>query len=222
MQNFVLVSDFDGTMTEHDFYKLVTERLLPMEVLDFWQEYRAGRLSHFEALQKIFSQLRAPESAVREVLQDMRLDPLLAGNIVRLRQAGWRVVVASAGCLWYIEQLLHGAGVSIGTQGDVEVHASPGTYSATTGLSMTMPENPLFRSQETGVHKAAIVRYYLERADRVAYAGDGWTDVDAALLVEPRLRFSRADLKEALDARGEEAHTFANWSEVAATLVDME
>ena len=32
----VLVSDFDGTMTRNDFYKLAVERLLPPDTPDHW------------------------------------------------------------------------------------------------------------------------------------------------------------------------------------------
>lgn len=38
----VLVSDFDGTMTRHDFYKLAVESLVPAETPDYWAEYRTG------------------------------------------------------------------------------------------------------------------------------------------------------------------------------------
>lgn len=32
----VLVSDFDGTMTRHDFYELAIERHLPASTPDYW------------------------------------------------------------------------------------------------------------------------------------------------------------------------------------------
>ena len=46
----VLVTDFDGTMTRRDFFQLVVERLLPPGTPDYWGEYLAGRITHFEAL----------------------------------------------------------------------------------------------------------------------------------------------------------------------------
>jgi len=46
----VLVSNFDGTMTRRDFYQLVEERLPSQGTSDWWGEYQAGRVSHFEAL----------------------------------------------------------------------------------------------------------------------------------------------------------------------------
>ncbi len=49
----------------------------------------------------------------------MQPDPLLKSSIDRLRDAGWEVMIASAGCAWYIDLLLAQADVK------VDVHANP-------------------------------------------------------------------------------------------------
>ena len=53
----VLVSDFDGTMTRRDFFKLAIQQLLPPDGPDFWSEYRAGQITHFEALRRYFAEI---------------------------------------------------------------------------------------------------------------------------------------------------------------------
>lgn len=213
MPDAVLVSDFDGTMTADDFYRLVAERLLPPDALIPWGEYRAGRMTHFAALRTIFSRIRAPEEEVLEVVRAMRPDPGLAEALARLRAGGWEVVVASAGCDWYIRRLLAEAGVS------VELHANPGVYRPGGPLVMDAPADSPFYSPETGVDKAAVVRDALTRANKVAFAGDGYADLPASLLVPPSLRFARADLASALGERGEAFRPFAVWSEVADALL---
>jgi HAD superfamily phosphoserine phosphatase-like hydrolase len=112
----VLVSDFDGTMTRHDFYKLAIERLLPRDVPDYWAKYRAGEITHFEGLRRYFADIRKSEEDVLSVVRQMELDPELPAAIKQLHRAGWQVVVTSAGCEWYIRQLLSVANV------DVSVH----------------------------------------------------------------------------------------------------
>ena len=47
----VLVTDFDGTMTRRDFYRVSLARLAPPGTHDYWEDYLAGRLTHFKALQ---------------------------------------------------------------------------------------------------------------------------------------------------------------------------
>ena len=71
----VLVSDFDGTMTRHDFYKLAIEWLLPPDTPDHWAEYRAGTITHFEALRRYFARSGPSEAEVLAVVDRMELDP---------------------------------------------------------------------------------------------------------------------------------------------------
>ena len=38
----ILITDFDGTLTQHDFYELVARDLLPPDAPDFWGQLREG------------------------------------------------------------------------------------------------------------------------------------------------------------------------------------
>jgi 2,3-diketo-5-methylthio-1-phosphopentane phosphatase len=209
----VLVSDFDGTMTRHDFYKLAVERLLPPGTPDHWAAYRDGALTHFEALRSYFAAIRASEDEVLAVVKAIDLDPELPAAIASLRRAGWSVVVASAGCAWYIRKLLAAAGV------EVEVHANPGQFQAGKGLVMEMPTGSPFWSASLGVDKAGVVRGYLEEGRTVGFAGDGFPDAEAARLVPARLRFARGDLAAVLRSDGLPFQEFATWSDIAGALL---
>lgn len=211
----VLVSDFDGTMTRRDFYRLALEALLPPDVPDHWSAYRSGAITHFEALRRFFAAIRAGEDELLAVAAQMELDPRLAESVASLDRAGWRVVVASAGCDWYIRRLLDEAGV------DLEVHANPGLLEEGRGLLMERPEaGAPFRSEALGVDKAAVVRRHLEdpAVRSVAFAGDGFPDLEAARLVPDALRFARGDLAGALRDEGLPFHDFEAWSDIATAL----
>jgi 2-hydroxy-3-keto-5-methylthiopentenyl-1-phosphate phosphatase len=210
----VLVTDFDGTMTAHDFYLLAVERLLTPDDLSPWKDFRAGRITHFEAIRRIFSRIHAPLDAALRLVDDMRPDPLLAQSVAALQNAGWTIVVASAGCAWYVDKILGGLGIS------VEVHANPGYYQAPDGpLVMEAPVGSPFYSPELGVDKAGITRFFLAQGATVAYAGDGVTDAPAALLVPESLRYARADLAQTLREKGAGFQPFERWSEVADSLL---
>ena len=212
-QGPVLVSDFDGTMTRNDFYKLAVERLLPPDTPDHWAAYREGTLTHFEALQSYFAAIRASEDEIMVVVNAMELDLELPAAVASLRRAGWSVVVASAGCDWYIRKLLAAARV------EVEVHANPGRFHERKGLVMEMPTGSPFWSATLGVDKAGIVRGYLEEGRTVGFAGDGFPDAEAARLVPARLRFARADLAAVLLSDALPFQEFATWSDIAGALV---
>lgn len=209
----ILVTDFDGTMTRHDFYRLAVERFLTPDDLSPWNDYRNGKITHFQALQRIFRRIRRPKSEVLNLLQDMQIDSRLPESIKTLRQVGWDAVIASAGCEWYIKRLLAELDVNI------DVHANPGQYSQGGPLEMQEPKDSPFYCLETGIDKAGIVRYYLQQGRTVAYAGDGYTDVDAASLVSDKYRFARADLAQTLKKRGLAFHPFTIWSDVADVLI---
>jgi 2-hydroxy-3-keto-5-methylthiopentenyl-1-phosphate phosphatase len=207
----VLVSDFDGTMTRRDFYQLVAERLLPPGTPDYWGEYRAGRLTHFDALNAYFAAAVPGEGALHEIARDMGLDPGLRHGVQRLRSAGWDVLVASAGCAWYISRLLHEAGVVL------QIHANPGEV-VEGRLVMGLPRTSPVFCPSTGIDKPGVVRLALATHDVVAFAGDGPPDLEPALLVRPELRFATGHLAGELERLGEGFQRFEDWSEVARTL----
>lgn len=212
----LFVSDFDGTMTREDFYQLSIKHLLPPNVPDYWADYREGRMTHFQALQAYFAEIRADEKTVLEVVERMQLDPKIAPGARALERAGWDLVIASAGCAWYIQILLDEAGVR------VPVYANPGRFEANRGLLMEPPPPGPFFSPTLGVDKAGVVRHGLEEGRRVAFAGDGFPDLEAARLVDDSLRFARADLARALTDEGLPFHRFTCWSEVARALCELD
>ncbi len=210
----VLVSDFDGTVTRHDFFRLVVEELVPPGAPDYWTGYLDGSITHFESLRGYFASIRAGEAEVLDVVRRMEPDPDLAASVARLRAAGWEVIVASAGCEWYIRRLLAAAGV------DVEVHANPGHFVEGDGLLLELPVGSPYFSPTHGIDKAAVVRDHQERGRLVAFAGDGFPDAEAARRVPPELRFARADLARALGREGLTFRPFERWSDVATSLAD--
>lgn len=209
----VLVSDFDGTMTRRDFFKLAIQQLLPPDVPDFWSEYRAGRITHFEALRRYFAEIRATEAEMIAVVDQMELDPVLPQAVAELRRAHWNVIVTSAGCDWYIRRLLAQAGV------ELEVYSNPGRFAPGLGLQMEMPAGSPFLSPTLGVDKAQVVRHHLGQGCTVAFAGDGFPDEEAALLVPAALRFARSDLADVLMQKGEPFQRFDTWSQIAQDLL---
>jgi len=207
------VTDFDGTLARRDFYSEVLTRIMPSGTPAYYQHYLRGEMTHFECLAAYFGSLRCTESELLEVVHKMELEPGLPKLVERLDAAGWTVVVASAGCAYYIDRLLAAAGVSL------PVHASPGRWRGDgLGLEMMLPTESPFFSASVGIDKAAVVRDALTRGE-VAFAGDGHTDVPAALLVPPHLRFAKDDCAADLRRRGESFTCFDHWGEVAANLL---
>ncbi|MGL6076643.1 MAG: HAD-IB family phosphatase [Fimbriiglobus sp.] len=212
----ILITDFDGTLARQDFYSEVLTRLMPPGVPYFYAQYLRGQMTHFECLARYFGSLRCTERELLSLVDSLQVEPGLAGLLVRLQAAGWRVEVASAGCAWYIERMLSNAGVQM------VVHASPGRWRGDgEGLEMLPPIESQYYAPHLGIDKAAVVRAARAIDDRVAFAGDGHTDVAAALLVEPQFRFAKDDCADDLRDRHEPFHPFQTWTEVAEALIRM-
>ena len=212
MRPGVLVTDFDGTITQEDFFQVAAQAFAPSGLEEYWGGYLEGRHTHFEALRGIFGTIRATEAEMAEALVRMRPEPDLAAWARRLGEAGWDVVVASAGCGWYIERVLSAAGARL------EVHASPGRFAEDEGLVMELPTGSRFLSLTHGIDKAAVVRSVLEQGRTAAFAGDGFPDAPAAKLVPEARRFARADLAQALREEGLAFRPFGRWADVARAL----
>ena len=207
----ILVSDFDGTMTRFDFYDLAC-RCFPEISGDYWQRYERGEVTHFDALRMIFAGIRASNQTMEEIIASMEFDPGIPDAIASLRQEGWEVCVASAGCAWYIERIFKAYRV------EVTLYANPGEYSPSTGLALRLPKDSPFFSQELGVSKLSVVRDALKRFSKVAFAGDGRPDLAPALLVPPERRFARKWLARKLHELGEEFRPFERWPEIVSIL----
>lgn len=199
-------------MTRHDFYQLVVPRFLDDGLPDYWAQYASGRITHFEAMRSIFSHIRCDEATLREVVHQMEPDPQLAAAVASLRAAGWQVEVVSAGCRWYIDQIMEKAGI------ELTVHASPGRFDPDRGLLMELPAGSPYSSPETGIDKQAVVLAARERYERVAFAGDGPPDLAPALAVDEALRFAKGWLAKELTRCGQTFARFSQWKEIADRL----
>ena len=109
MDDFALVSDFDGTITDSDVYSLIAERYMAKDHRDYFADYRAGRITHFEAMQAFYHFAPSEPEALDRLLRDTKPDPQLADCIRRLEANGWDLIIVSAGSSWYIERILGGS-----------------------------------------------------------------------------------------------------------------
>jgi 2,3-diketo-5-methylthio-1-phosphopentane phosphatase len=210
----IFVSDYDGTITDKDFYALVAERYAPADTPDYFAQYREGRITHFEAMAAYFAFVPVEEQQIEELLEASQPDPDLGASVASLRRAGWELLVVSAGSSWYIERVLRRAGVA------ASVYSNPGRLENGRGLVLEEPDTSSpYHSASIGIDKSAVVRHALQDAETVAFAGDGLPDLQPALLVRPELRFARRALADELQQRGEAFRQFSRWTDIVRELV---
>lgn len=225
----ILVTDFDGTFTRRDFFDLILERHGSPQARAAWQGYLDGKLTHVEGIGGVFSALRTDEAGAEALVGALDPAPGTAAGVRRLQAAGWEVVIASAGCRWYIDRLLARLGLQ------VTVHAAGGTFTPATGLVMTPDRGSPFFHPELSIDKPAVVRDALNRDTLnrgalnargalpcdpvVACAGDSGTDREGCLLVPPERRFATGRLARRFAAEGVPHVAVDAWPQIAEHLL---
>jgi 2-hydroxy-3-keto-5-methylthiopentenyl-1-phosphate phosphatase len=210
----IFISDYDGTITDNDFYSLLAERYIPADTPDYFAQYREGRITHFEAMAAYFAFAPTEEQEIEKLLEATRADPNLGESAELLQRSGWELLVVSAGSSWYVERVLRQAGVN------APIFSNPGRLESGRGLVLEkLDSSSPYHSASVGVDKSAVVRHAQRIAQKVAFAGDGPPDLQPALLVRPELRFARGFLADALRQRGEAFRPFSRWSEIVSELV---
>jgi 2-hydroxy-3-keto-5-methylthiopentenyl-1-phosphate phosphatase len=210
----ILVTDFDGTFTRRDYFDLILERHDPPGAREGWQRFLDGKSTHAEGIGAVFAALKTDEATADALVDALDPAPGTAAAVRRLQAASWQVVIASAGCRWYIERLLDRLDLS-----GITVHASPGTFRPDTGLVMRPDPAGPFHDPDSGIDKPAVVRAALAGDPVVAYAGDSNTDRAAALLVPPERRFITGWLGRRFRAEGIDHVAVTAWPEIAARLL---
>jgi len=203
------VTDFDGTITDDDFFQYVTDAFLDEDALEPWRLYLAGRLTHFEALRRIYGSLRAGEDEMAALLATVRVDADVVPTFELLRGAGVTVVIASAGCDFYINALL---GNEIRRLG-IGLVTNPSRYSRKNGLVMErLPEASPFRDEDVGISKAQVVAGLRDDGFRVVFAGDGPPDIEPARIADAV--FARGRLLDLCAAEGIATERFGGYADI--------
>src|SRR5262245_27371767 len=85
----IFVSDYDGTITNKDFYALLAERYVPADAPDYFAQYMRDRMTHFDAMAAYFAFMPTEEQQIEQLLDDSEADPDLGASAARLQRGGW-------------------------------------------------------------------------------------------------------------------------------------
>ncbi|MHB1415610.1 MAG: HAD-IB family phosphatase [Chloroflexota bacterium] len=207
----VVVSDFDGTITEED----VCLALLDLYADDGWQQleadFEAGRVTLEACLIGQVATFREPRSKLVDyALEQGRLRQGFGEFVAFCRERGIPFMVASAGLDFYIEAILAREGL-----GDLDV-----TCITTSPLEhhvvLNLPLAGFKDLRNLGDFKELIVREQQARGKRAVFVGDGSTDFAAARAAD--VVFARAKLLAYCRREGIDCTPFATFDEVRLAL----
>ncbi|MDD3236969.1 MAG: HAD-IB family phosphatase [Candidatus Gastranaerophilales bacterium] len=157
---YVLVSDFDGTITKKDFFSYAFETILTKKDMKPWDDYKEGKISHVESLHRVFSKIHIKEQELLKLIDTMEFQDGFVEtlNLCSKKQMGFHIV--SAGADYYINRVLS----RLDKQFDIPLLANNSSYSMETGLKLYPPQkDDSYFDSEVGVSKEKYVMHLKEQ-----------------------------------------------------------
>ena len=192
-----LVLDFDGTITDEDFFVYLKEAYFDDNALAPWRQYLNGDISHFEALRQMFGMLRIPVEELDALISTVKVDDWVRPLFELCYKMGVPMYIASAGCDYYIKRIL---GKEINKY-NITLVTNGSTYTQKAGLKITAPpEDSQYYNKDVGISKRAVVEGLVSSDYDVVFAGDGPPDIEPAIIATHV--FAKKMLLEACKERG--------------------
>lgn len=173
----VLVSDFDGTISKNDFFKYATETIITKEDMEPWAEYKAGKITHINALNLIFSKIRLPRNDFNKFIDTIEIEEFFVPTVDLCKSKNIDFHIVSAGADYYISRILNNLGIF----SKVNLLTNSSTYSEEKGLELIpIPISHEYYDENLGISKRRFVQKLQKEGYYVIFAGDGSPDIEAA------------------------------------------
>ncbi|MGH4120228.1 MtnX-like HAD-IB family phosphatase [Clostridium sp.] len=206
MKDFAFISDFDGTLTKKDFYKILSEAYLKEEFLPILESWKNGEMKDREYLSYVFNNVKRNESEIDEDILNIPFDPFAKEFIEKVKAAGGDFIVISAGTSYYIDKILAKYNIE-----GVDVYSNKGIYKDN-GIYFDLDENDEFYSDRYGIDKLIVVEKLKKNYKKIFYAGDSGPDLKPALVSD--VVFAKGNLPELLKKENKEFIEFKDFSEI--------
>ncbi|MCL2571707.1 MAG: MtnX-like HAD-IB family phosphatase [Defluviitaleaceae bacterium] len=209
MKNIAFVTDFDGTITDDDFFQYVKDAFLDDSALEPWERYLEDKLFHFDALKEMYGALKVKEDKLVALIKNVKVDEWVIPTLDLLYRAGIPIYIASAGCDYYINLLL---GKEI-KKYNIKLITNPSHYAQDGNLVMERPpvDCPYY-DEKVGISKKKIVEHLHEAKKYVVFAGDGPPDIEPARISEAV--FAKKMLLDKCIAEGIETLKFDSFNDI--------
>lgn len=201
----LFVSDFDGTATALDFYKIVLNKIGDAG-WKYVEDYRKTGKVDYHFLNKIFGWDNLSEEAYDDLIDTIELDSTLKTFLEYLSTKDIDFKFVSAGFDRYIDDVLLKEGYK-----DVEVITNPGFFENGL-LGMAPSVSSPFYSELFGIDKGKVMRHFRDDFDIIYFAGDTEPDLGAAL--EADVVFAKGELIPLLKENNKPYIAFNTYQEI--------
>ncbi|MGD9580586.1 MAG: MtnX-like HAD-IB family phosphatase [Vampirovibrionia bacterium] len=208
-QRIVLVSDFDGTISKEDFFMSVVNNLLDESDMQPWHDFYDKKISHFEALSRIYSKIRLSREDLDKFILEIPIEEKFLETVEYCTKHGIGIYILSAGADYYINLILK----NLGIKDLVNVYTNKSYYVQQEGLKIIDPKpTDPFYSYKYGIDKKSIIQFIKAQYDYCIFAGDGRFDFPPAMVAD--VIFAKDRLLKLCDELEVKTNKFESYSEI--------
>ncbi|MYL32574.1 MtnX-like HAD-IB family phosphatase [Pontibacillus yanchengensis] len=210
MKKWAFVSDFDGTISNKDFYWVIIEKYFP-EGEELFKKWKAGQMEDIDFLSTVFSSINQDEEQIIKDILDIPIDEYVPSLIHHVQQNGGDVYILSAGTDYYIHHILQKYDIQ-----NVTVLSNEGYYH---NQNLHMNINPEHRhySERYGIDKSKVIQELQTEYDTVHFVGDSEPDSHPAVYAD--LTFAKDALQDILEAKNISFNPVNDFRDVEDTLI---
>ena len=206
-----ILSDFDGTVTLNDTFENVAEKFAQGDWRAVDEQYVKGEVTLEECLRRQGAMVRVSESEILDELDKVtRFRPGFDKLIEYCKANNYPLVLVSAGLDFVIKHFLS----KMNWQGQVGLYAAKAKCTPT-GITFDFPKP---KNSKSVNFKDDMVRYYKQKADTVAYIGDGRWDLHALRNADRRFAIKNSKLAELSREQEIQVTLISDFQEVVQSL----
>lgn len=212
MTKWAFVSDFDGTITNKDFYWEVIDYCYP-KGKELYKQWKACEIKDIDFLSQVFQSINLDEDMLIQMIGAMPIDEEVLEFIKQVQKVGGDFYILSAGTDYYIKQFINQHNIE-----NVDVFANPG-YFDNQNIHLKIDPARRFYSERYGIDKGKVIQYLKQCYDVIYFIGDSEPDVHAA--VHADVVFTKGALQTMLDEKGISNHPVESFKQVKEFVQEM-
>jgi len=212
-KSWILITDFDNTMSKKDFYQIVIDDYIGIEGKAFYLETKkAGKIS-IEFLNTILGWRNFSKKEHDEMLSKVAIDRDSEKLVAYVKASGGDFLVLSAGFDYYIKKTLVSHDL-----GHLPLITNPGSYSQDKFIIKPDLLSPYY-SEVYGIDKGKVIKAYKQQYEKVIFIGDSEPDYHAAIHAD--LVFAKEELYELMVANQLDCYHIENYRDVLKVLKEI-